>query len=111
MQEWEWYVLNPNGTVDLDVSNDAEVADVVHLPRATIGHIRKFGLMLEDADEVVRVFEEQVRADCGMTKEALILLERLMTIDVCERRLGNESCRCDTERRFACSIGACWSVG
>lgn len=79
MQAWQWYVLNADGTVDLDVSGDPAKPDIVRLPRANLGNIRRFGLMLEAADDKIRVYEEGVRSEVGMTAEANELLARLRT--------------------------------
>lgn len=80
MQQWHWVKMNPNGTIDLDVSQDPEHPDWRHVGRARVKHLRQYGVMAEEADDVTSEFEAKIRADCGYTDDVRKAMERLMTL-------------------------------
>lgn len=77
MQQWNWIKLNPNGTIDVDVSHDPEVPHWLHIGRAKVKDLRKYGTAIEDADDAVGERENQIRHDAGYTDEVRDLMMKM----------------------------------
>lgn len=69
MQQWNWIKLNENGTIDVDVSDDPEAPNWLHIGRAKVKHLRDYGLMVEDADDFASKREVEIRNEAGYTDE------------------------------------------
>lgn len=90
MQERQFVSFNPDGTIRVDVSDDAEIEQWLTIGRAKIKHVRKYGEMLEDADEAMRAVDETFRSESGFTPEVKELMQRVMSGEALENLVGIE---------------------